>query len=781
MMNFRSRILLLLIFMPFMAFPQGTQFKGTIKDDHDWPVAGARVSVRNSALSTTTDSLGNFLLENIPVGTAELEITGASGFSKVEAVTVTATSESKTIILPEYPQEESRLGSDNLPVISLGDDDLRDAVSPNVASVLNASRDAFSSATAFVFSAARFRVRGYDDENFVSYMNGIPLNDLYTERNLYSSYSGLNDVMRNRDNSLGLAPATFAFGGVGGSSTVDSRASRQRKQFQVSYAASNRTYDNRLMLTYGSGLMKGGWSYALNYSRRWATDGYVDGTFYDGHSYFAALEKKINSRHSLALTIMGAKTKSGRTSAVVQEMYDLAGTHYYNPNWGYQNGEKRNSKVGDTHQPLAILTHEWKINDKSSLLSAVSYQTGYTEISGIDWYNATDPRPDYYRYLPSYDPNYGEDPASFAVYSSLLASLMRANEDLRQINWDRLYESNQLHDTTFNGVSGKWAKYILSDRVTDNTRICFNSTYSNVVSDHLTFNGGFTYQSQQSENYKEVKDLLGADFFVDLNQYTDLANPDSTDMQNDLNNPDRILHTGDKYGYDFTAHLQNASLWGQGTWKFSRMDYFLALQLTSSSYYRTGHYKNGVFPDNSYGNSEKQNFFNYAVKGGATFKYNGRNYFYGNAAYLTRAPLFENAYVSPRTRDFVVKNLKDESIYSGEAGYLLRSPKFKGRLTGYFTQFTDGTDTRSFYDEDYKTFVNYTLTGVDKRNTGVEISAEASLGKGFSASAVAAVGQYYYSSRPLATISQDNVDTLLFDGEVVYAKNMRVSSGPQSA
>jgi len=36
------------------------------------------------------------------------------------------------------------------------------------------------------------------------------------------------------------------------------------------------------------------------------------------------------------------------------------------------------------------------INTKSSLETAVAYQFGKNKVSGLDWYNAPDPRPDYY-------------------------------------------------------------------------------------------------------------------------------------------------------------------------------------------------------------------------------------------------------------------------------------------------------------------------------------------------------------------------------------------------
>lgn len=771
-----------LLLFPFLSYAQTGTLNGMVKDENNQNVRNAKVSIRSTGQSSLTDSSGTYSISGVSFGTHELEVTGENIAGNNFVVNVNQAITTADLAVTDRVNEAARAAVDNIPVISVSDDDLREGSSAGVSSVLSASRDAFTSATSFVFSAARFRIRGYDDDNFLTLMNGVPMNDIVSGRNLYSSFSGLNDVVRSREYSNGLAPATYSYGAIGGVYHIDSRASRQRKQLSASYALSNRSYDNRLMVTYGSGINHKGWSYSLSYSRRWAQEGFVAGTFYDGHSYFGSLEKQINNNHSLSLTAFGASTKNGRSGPAVREMFDLSGTHYYNPNWGYQNGEKRNASVAHGHQPMMILTHDWKINDKSSLISAASFQTGKYKVSGLDWFNAEDPRPDYYRRLPSFDPYYGENPEGFAALSAQVENLLRNNEELRQIQWDRLYEANQLHDTTFNGVKGKMAKYVVSDRIIDNRRINFNTIYNTLLNDNLTLNAGLTYQTESSNFYKEVQDLMGADFYVDLNQYADLSNVGNPDViQNDLNNPNRVLREGDRYGYDYTAHASKAAVWGQGVLRFDRMDYFMSLQLSSTTFYREGHVKNGVYPLESFGKSDKENFFNYAIKGGATYKYNGRNYFFANGTYLTRAPLFENAYISPRTRNKVANDLDSETIYGVEGGYLLKAPRLKARAVAYYTQYQDIVDNRSFYHGDFRTFVNYTLTNIDKRHAGFELAVEANLGKGFSASAVAAIGEYVYTDRPLATITQDNRDTVLASNDVVYAKNLHVANGPESA
>jgi hypothetical protein len=171
---------------------------------------------------------------------------------------------------------------------------------------------------------------------------------------------------------------------------------------RVSYALTNRTYRNRVMATYSTGMLKNGWAFTVSGSRRWAEEGYIPGTPFDAYSYFISADRKLGEKHLLNLTALGAPSKRGRAGVSTQEMNDFAGTNYYNPNWGYQNGKKRNSRIANTHEPVVILRHDWSPSERTRLTSSLSYQFGRDGATALDWYDARDPRPDYYRKLPSY-------------------------------------------------------------------------------------------------------------------------------------------------------------------------------------------------------------------------------------------------------------------------------------------------------------------------------------------------------------------------------------------
>jgi TonB dependent receptor len=645
---------------------------------------------------------------------------------------------------------------------------------------LNAGRDPYFSGASFHFNAVRFRFRGYDNELFSTYMNGVPMENLDNGFTPFGLWGGLNDVMRNREATLGLRTTTFAFGELGGSTNFDTRASHQRKQTSVNYAISNRNYANRLMITHSTGLNKKGWAFTFSGSRRWATEGYADGTYYDGWSFFTAVDKRVNDRHLLSFVAFVTPTENGRQGSSVQEMTEITGDRFYNSFWGYQNGKKRNASVAKTSQPVGILTHDWRINEKSTLVTAASFSFGKRSVSGLDWYNAPDPRPDYYRYLPSYQTN--------PLYKQQVLDAMRNNVNLRQLNWDGFYNANRssfdvvanANGIAGNTVSGRRSRYILEDRIINTTRYSINTTLNTTIGSNIDFTSGLTFQRQNSGYYKEVNDLLGGDFYVDVNQFAErILIGDPAANQNDVNNPNRILKAGDKFGYNYDINTTKASGWVQAVIKFRKIDIFLGGEHSYTRFQRIGNVKSGLFPNNSFGKSKANHFYNHAVKAGITYKFDGRNYLFANGSIMSRAPFFENAYIAPRQRDFVQDDIKSEGIYAAEAGYIMNAPKLKLRATGYYTRFTNQVNVLTFYHEDYRNFVNYAISNIGKQHMGIELGVDAKIYKGLSVNAAANIGRYYYNTRQNAVVTLDN-DASQLSREVIYSENFRVPT-PQEA
>ncbi len=670
---------------------------------------------------------------------------------------------------------------DNIPIVSLDENDDQDGSAQNISGQLNLGRNPFANAASFNFNVVRFRIRGYDADLFSTNMNGVAMENLDNGFTPYGLWGGLNDVMRNRTNAYGLQSNKFSFGSIGGATNLDTRASKQWKQTKIGYALSNRNYVHKFSYTTSTGFNAKGWAFSFSGSRRWADEGFTDGTYYDGWSGYFGVDKKINERHLLSFVAFATPTENGRQGSSVQEMLDIAGTNFYNPYWGYQNGRKRNSSVGKTFQPIGILTHEWKINDKTTLTTAASYLFGDRSTTGLDWYNAPDPRPDYYRYLPSYQ----DDPMiRQQVYDALKNDINK-----RQINWDALYNANYGNYETIkdaNGVlgntySGKRSLYILEERVTHTNKFNVNTTFTTSINNHIDLTAGLSYENQKNHYFKRVNDLLGGQFYVDLNQFAERDFP-SNELagQNDANNPNRIVYQGDKVGYNYDINIQKATGWVQTNVKLRGLDFFLGAENSYTNFSRVGHVRSGLFLDNSYGKSAEHQFYNYAFKAGMTYKLAKMNYVFLNSRYETRAPFFDNAYLAPRTRDYVQDNLRSEHISSVEAGYALIAPTVKFRATAYYTKFDHQANVLTFYNDQLRSVVNYALSNIGKTHTGVELGTEVIIYKGLSANAAAGIGKFTYDTRQLATVTSDNSSSIIAKDQLIYSKNYYVPT-PQQA
>lgn len=673
---------------------------------------------------------------------------------------------------------------DAIPTVTLEDVETNDEGSSDqaISPVLNAGRDAFFSAASFNFSIARFRIRGYDNSYFETYMNGIPTEYIDNGYGAYTLWSGLNDVTRSRENVLGLRPSSFAFSDIGGLYAIDTRAGKQRKQLSVTIGTSNRTYDLRGGITYGTGLTKKGWSVAASLFGRWAKNGYVKGTSMQSVSYFLSVQKFFK-KQSLALTVFGAPTKQGKASSTTQEAMDLAGSHYYNPNWGYQDGKIRNSRVEYRHQPTFILTHEWQPTDKSNLMTAAGYSFGERSLSMFDRnQNIDDPKPDYYKHLPSYY----SDSAQAGIQQELY-DMLKANPSLMQVNWDKIYDANRSQpnmtvnnvDGSSNSKTGKNALYILGDDVKFYHRFNFNSVY-NVTVKEFDITAGLQYQFQKVNNYKRVRDLLGGDFYLDQNSFTQDSVITNTNVTYpNLNQPNHVVTVGDKYGYNYSSLVHKTALWGQVSHHLKHIDWFAGVRYSNTTQWRDGIYKNGLDANSSQGKSKVFSYNNFSVKAGLTYKIDGRNYLYANGAYETRAPYWDNIFISPRIRN-LAQNPGSERIGSFEGGYIYNAPKVKLRATGFYTNFQNGSDVLVYFDDDYFGLASYTLTNINKVHFGGELGAEVQVYKGISVSLAASVGKYYYTSRQQGMLTIDNQPNVL-QKETVYSKNFYVPNIPQQA
>lgn len=646
-----------------------------------------------------------------------------------------------------------------------------------VPGLLHSSRDVYSSNTSYTFGIAYFKARGVDSKYQTIAINGLEMENLVTGRATYSQWGGLNRVFRWPENVGNLDPVTFNFGDVGGSTNYSTRASSYRHQFHANYSLCNRNYNNRIMLTYATGLMKNGWAFAASASTRFGSQlSFVDGSSYTGFAYFLTAEKRFNTEHALNLSVWGSPTSKSLQGNATQEVYDLTGDHYYNSNWGWYQGKKRNARIRDTHEPVIMLSHFYTPdNGKLQITTSLGTSFGKQSTTSLNWANVPDPRPDYYRNLPSY---IKDDEELQAWYTDQWMH----NKDFRQIDWDHFYEVNQLAASM-----DEQAQYIVENRIIDHVQVSGSSNIVANLSNNIKLSAGIDIRGYRQHNYKTINDLLGGAYWLNEDKFADGESPENPYLlYDDLDNIGAHLGVGDKFGYDYAYNIFKQNLWATAKFSYSHVDFHIGVNGTTTEMWRTGYMRNGRFPDNSQGSSEKKVFPDYGVKAGLTYKINGRNYLVLNAQWQTQAPSILDAFISPSIRNDYVNDLKSEKDLGADFSYIMRYPFMRMRLSVYYYKFMDVTDQFSFYHDDYGSFVNYAMTGIDKQNMGVELGIEIPIGSMFTLALAGNYGDYTYTSRPNVTITADNGYDVLGNGkseynEVVYWKNFHVAGGPQVA
>jgi len=650
----------------------------------------------------------------------------------------------------------------------------------DASSLLQSSRDLYTQFASFQFGAARFAARGYASKNHLVTINGVSMNSPETGSASWNSWGGLNDVTRYTETRFGNVSNSYGFSAPGGYTNIDSKASSFKKGSRVSYATANRLFRHRFMFTHSSGLLKNGWAFSMSISSRSGNELIIPGTYVKAQSYYLSLDKKLNSKQLFSFTGFVAPSEKAGASAAIAEVYAISGSNYYNANWGYQSGEVRNSSISKVNRPVLMLSHIYTPKLKSKLCTSLMYTFGKTSFSGTNFYNSTNPRPDYYKYLPGYYYLQHQDAEGDALLYK-----WQTDVTTRQINWDKMIAANQSNlytlptpgSQTLNTTETR-ARYIIENRVEKLDQLVFNMVY-NERKEKFFLSAGLNGTIFRNEKYKSMEDLLGASFWIDVDQFAQNLGVDPKLEQNDLEHPNKKIYTGDKFGYDYFLNICKAEVWGQAEYSFKNIDWYAGLSISESLIWREGLVANGKFPNNSKGNSTKLNFMNYAFKAGFTYKLNGRNFITANTQMLTRAPEASNTFVSPKVRNDVVDDLKSEGLLSFDVNYLAKFPAFKMRVTLYSTRITDQTWLRTYWHDEYNNTVNVIMTNVNTKHSGIELGIEKTLFIKHSFFYVFGFAQSLYTNQPKLQAWQDNNNASLYFNRKVYLKNYRLGNSPQ--
>lgn len=787
----RNKLIILLCLAFALPSLAATGLKGTVVDaTTSQPVANANVMLRDQGILVITDANGGFSITNAQVGTDVLEIIANGYADYYQDVEITGGMVRNLDVIKLAP---SGFDAENFDTDQLFDElQVMDEESSNqsIGTIQGATDNIYYSKANYNFQPMYFRMRGYNTEMQAGYINGVQFNDTRSGRFNFGGLGGMTSTaFRSRTVGIGTEAVNFGYGDLGGATNYTTYASEFAPGFRGLATYTNSNYMLRAGFQYASGVNRHGWAFVASVLGRWSEEGVVEGTFYNSLGIMLGAQKIFNDRHSLNLTAWAAPTQTGGQSYSYQEVFDLVGSNTYNPAWGWFNGKKRNSKIRNTFDPSVILNWIWKPSMGTTINTALGFRHNRWSTTSFDrTSNSADPRADYYKYLPSYyAPTAEEGTALYdyqlGIYEYEQGLWRSKNPAITQIDWDGIYYANKMNALSFDRdpeLRGQ-SSYILSARHTNTTSLYFNSYINHRINDMMTLQGGLSVNYSDSHFYKTVYDLLGGEFWNDIETFyeRDFTSTDPK-LQNNLLNPNHRAKKGDVIGYDYHIRQITAMAWLQNQIRTRHWDINYGVNLSFTSYNRHGNMMNGRAPEESYGTGKHHQFDNGGIKAGVTYKLDGRNYFVAHASYGTKAPYYDKAYINARIRDAVVPNLRSERYVSGDISYVWNWQRFRGSLTGYLTDTYNGLEYTLYYDDVLGTNSTCILTGLRREYKGVELGMAYSITPSVTVSAVGTVSRAQYKNRPTAIRSYEN--GLYPETETtVYLKNYYLGGAPQQA
>lgn len=660
----------------------------------------------------------------------------------------------------------------------LGEDD---DMSQNV-SIINSNSNIYASEVGYLFSPMRFRYRAFDQKYNDIYINGTPINDLETGQFRYSWVGGLNQQTRNMESAMPFEGNRFSMPGMGGSNNYNFRPASMPAGHRLTLSGANRNYTLRGMYTFNSGLNNKGWAFSANVTYRWASEGYVEGTFYNSLSYFFGVEKVFgDGQHSLSLVTWGNPTERASQGAGTDEMYWLANDRYYNPYWGYQNGKKRNSRVVNDYSPTAMLTWDWTIDHNTKLTTSLLGKYTMYQSTKLNYNNADNPHPNYWKNMPSSYYDVWDDTDEANRTPQALEDWNRAytfwtsSKANRQINWDRLYYSNNQA-----AAQGQDAIYYIQAKHNDALTLTLASTLNKQLKKNMLWNVGIMASTNKGMHYQTMEDLLGATTYHNINTYAlGTYDRNSDEIQYDLNHRNAIIGEGDRFGYDYNLFVNNAKAWTSFSHDWGILHYTIAGKIGYTSMQRDGKTRNGLAANNSYGKSGVAQFLDGGVKLGTSFNLGRGNTLTIGAGYETRAPQARTAFASPEINNDYVTNLKNEKVFSAEIGYQLQTSWLHANINAYYSYLTDVTDWQNYYFDDINSFSYVSLTNIKKVYSGVEAGLRFKVTSSFDINLIGQISEAKITNN--SNVRYMNSTSAQYTDEIVYNKDMRDAGTPLAA
>lgn len=722
-------------------YGQQIQISGTVRDAMDQQsLPGVNVVVKGTTTGTVTDINGRYQL-NTEVGATlvftfvgmkpmEIHIDGSTNVINVEL-------ESEVAILQEAVIAVSAIARDRetpVAISTISAEVITEKLgSQEFPEILKSTPSVYATKDGGGFGDGRINMRGFDSNNIGVLINGVPVNDMENGRVYWSNWAGLSDVTQTMQVQRGLGASRLAISSVGGTINIVTQTTEARKGGVVSYGFGHDGYERR-SIALSTGLMDNDWAITV-LGGRTTGQGFVDGTEFDGWSYFLNASKKVNDQHVLSFTAFGAPQWHNQRwpRQLIQTYRDHSKGIRYNPSRGILNGQYFNASHNEYHKPQLSLNHFWAISSNTTLSTSV-----YASISSGGGRRTVGERSDWLRY----DTNTG------------------LPQDATKLTPDGYLDFDAVVAENAQSPNGSLA--IVANAVNAHDWYGTLSTLQTEM-DNIKLTGGLDLRYYRGYHYQEITNLLGGTHYEDVSRTSS-----SVRSRNVNRDPSARLKEGDKIAYHDLGEVAWAGLFGQAEYITDDYSAFVSATLSNTNYRRTDYFL--YEKDDPMRKTDWVDFMAWSVKGGANYNITQYHNVFVNGGYFTRAPFFRWAFQG--FTNVINEGVKHERVMSSEIGYGLRSPFAAANVILYHTQWLDRALVRRVGD------LTANITGLDAVHQGLEIDFTLKPTEQLRITGMFSYGDWVWKDNVIAEVYDDNQE---FQGTIeVYAKDLRVGNSAQT-
>ena len=720
-MNIRNLIVLFMVTTGLFA----QSIMGTVYDANSRPLEGANVVLVGTDLGDIANDSGAYAMISVPAGSYELTASfigyspitktivvgeedvmthfilevGGLALSDVEVLASRASDKTPVAFTNVTKEEfETRLGSQDIPMI------------------LNTTPSVYATQQGGGAGDARINIRGFNQRNIAVMINGVPQNDMENGWVYWSNWDGVGDTAASIQVQRGLSAVNLATPSIGGTMNIITDPTSFEKGGKFKQEAGEGGFI-KTTFNYNTGLILNDKLALSGTIVRKTGDGIIDGTWTDAWAYYLGASYAVSDKQRFEMYAIGAPQRHGQNlykQNIATYSQELAGDidgydtdafaegnkfeteagRFFNQNvapidpsytgkqYWYMYGANTTNRYSSNflnerenffHKPLVNINHFLELNDKMRM-SSVLYWSGGSG-GGTGTYGSVSRMP-----AVAGERWYASSPWTWDW-----------NAEIAQ-NSDNIDEN---FSTAENRSTG-----ILRNSINRQDTYGLISKLNYVVNPELELQFGLDWRTAGIEHAREVRDLLGGDYYVD---YAD-----------DNFEEGKVVKLGDIIAYhnettvdwiggfaQFNYTTDKLNLYGMGglsSIEYSYQDWFTVEQeLVKADPIQT-----------------------YQLKGGVMYDVNPDMNVFFNTGLVEKAPILDNVIDYSGN---VATDPDNEKFLHNEFGVNYRLGKLGVNASAYMTDWQDRNLTKSVstgQGSSGDTDIIF-LRGVNQKHSGVEI------------------------------------------------------------